>query len=152
MASCIRLFVAAFVFVLGVLGSGATAHAQLAGLNHILTVPGAMNTGNGIGTYVSCTNGNTSQVTVGVEFYGPSGSYLGGQSSAMAPGATVIYGSTASVGIGEDINLNLANFKGHARVVASVGGKIVCSAYLADATSGLGPLASLPVVKKFVQK
>ena len=126
----------------------ASAQAQLAGLNHVLTAPGALNSASGLGTYVSCTNGNTSTPTIGVEAWSAAGTYLGGQAVPMAPFATVMWGTRSSVGVGEDINLALPDFKGHMRIVASTGGKIVCSAFVADAlTFQPNAMLSLPVVK-----
>lgn len=62
-----------------------SAHAHLAGLKHILTAPGAMNTASGLGTSISCTNGNTANATIGVEVWAANGTYLGGSSSYSLP-------------------------------------------------------------------
>lgn len=54
------------------------AHAQLVGLAHVWTVPGIMNTAAGIGTVFACTNASTSTQTIGIDLYGPAGTYQDG--------------------------------------------------------------------------
>lgn len=67
------------VAALAVLGS--TAHAQIMSVPpllqsqksfHLWSVPGAVNA-NALGTFVACTNANTTAVRIGVEVFGQAG-------------------------------------------------------------------------------
>jgi hypothetical protein len=146
------LALALFVFVVGF---GTSARAQITGLSLVWTIPGAMQTSGGIGTFVTCTNAGAAISTVGVEMYGPTGLAVGAAVSiTVAPMSTVIFGSGAAAGISIDGNLATGFFtKGHARVYASSAKGVVCSAMLAD-QGNLTPtsMTSLPVVKKTSQK
>lgn len=145
--------VLSLIGLLTVLGVGAQANAQLTTLIHVWSVPGAMQTSNGIGTYVACTNGGTATQEIGVEMYGSTGTFLGSSSLSVAASATIIFGSANAAGISVDGNLGTGNFKGHARVKASTSRGVLCSAFLADYSSPT-PLfmTNLSVIKKFSQK
>jgi len=138
--------------LLGVLGVGGAAHAQLAGLLHVHSVPGVINTGLGVATMIACTNGGTSTATIGVEVYGSTGTYVSGGSLPVATKATVLFATSAVTNQSVDVNVNSGVLtKGHARVVASTTRGIVCSPFLVDAGTG-GPLAALAIMKKYAQK
>lgn len=140
--------------LVGVLGFGVTANAQTVGLVHTWTVPGVMNTVSGLSTYIACTNGGTASSTVAVDIYGPTGAFVVGNSSTVGPNATVLFGTTPSASLAVDVAVGPGILsKGHARVLASTTRGLVCSAFLADAsTSPPGSMTSLSVVKKFSQK
>jgi hypothetical protein len=150
-----RPTILALALLAAVLGFRSSAHAEIVGLNHVWTVPGAMQTGGGISTFIACTNGNTGSVTVGVEMYGPAGTLVGtAQSITVAPNSTVIFGSGNANGLSVDGNLATGAFsKGQARVYGSTSRGILCSAFLADAV-GNPPVSmtSLSVIKKTAQK
>ena len=57
--------------VIGLICVATMAGADIPGLDHVWTVPGAMQTPAGIGTFVACTNAGTSSNTIGVEMLGP---------------------------------------------------------------------------------
>ena len=77
--------VASALGLVAVLGFGATSHAQWVGLSHVWTVPGVRNTAGGLATYIGCTNGRSSITTIGVDIYGPTGSYVAGNSIPVGP-------------------------------------------------------------------
>src|SRR5262245_25036052 len=88
----------AFLGTIGLLFVATAANAQIAGLVHVWSVPGAMETAGGIGTFVACTNGSTMSNTIGVQMFGPVGTSVGTpQSITVAPNATVIFSSTNTV-------------------------------------------------------
>ena len=133
-----------------VLAIGTGAHAQ-SGLPHRYTVPGAVNSDNGIGTYVSCTNGSDVAVTVTVEAYDATGAFMPGAVAPfnLPPFATIVFGTKTSVSSMQDFNMALPAFKGHLRIVGG-GSKTLCSAFVADASSPQpAVMRSLPVLKKF---
>ena len=75
----------------------------------------------------------------------------------MAPGATALFGSNGgSTTLAVDANFDPTNVfvsKGHARVMASGTKGIVCSAFLADASSpSPTSMVGLTIAKKTKQK
>ena len=127
------------------------------GLSWTYSVPGVINNGT-IATFIACTNGNTTSVTVGVEIYQADGTLLNTASTtaiSVGPNATVLFGTTASNPATLAIDANLAPgavTKGSAHIVTS-GTKIFCSAFLADPT-GNPPVAmtTLSIIKKASQR
>jgi hypothetical protein len=96
--------------ILGIIGLvcvATTVQAQLTGLDHVWTVAGVMSTAAGTATFIPCTNANSTSATVGVEVYGPSGTFVNAGSITMAPNSTVIFGTSAAGGISVDVNLAL---------------------------------------------
>jgi hypothetical protein len=115
-----------------------------------------MQTTGPVGTFVACTNAGTATATIGVQMFGPAGGVVGATAStiAVAPNASVIFGSSSANGISVDGNLATGIFsKGSARVCASTSKGILCDAFLAE-QSGTAPLVTmnLPVFKKTSQK
>ena len=116
-------------------------------------LPGAINHANGAGTVVQCTNGNTGNATIGFEIYGNVGNYLGGNSILVAPASTVTFATKVFAGFTVDATVAVSSFSGHLCIVSDTASKIVCAAWLADAsTNPAHPISSLPIVKKFIQK
>ena len=143
------------VGLVGVIGLGAAADAQVTGLAHVFSVPGVMQTGNGLATFVACTNGGTASATIGAEARDASGAVVGSQPSVtVAPGATTVFATNNAVGIAVDQNLNTGSFtKGHIRIYGSTTRGIICSAFLADYLNPLPTsMTNLSIVKKFSQK
>jgi hypothetical protein len=132
--------------------SGA-AHAQLASLSHVWSVPGVMSTSSGLGTYIACSNGGALTQAIGVEVYGPAGALVADDSISVAPNATVLFGTVAALGLPVDVNLATGTVtKGHARIYGSSRG-VLCSAFLADATAAIpASTVNLSVVKKTSQR
>src|SRR5262249_34484034 len=132
----------------------ATANAQIVGLTPVWTVLGALNTDDGVGTFIACTNGPT-VATVGVEFYDSTGNFLIGNTVTMAPAATVLFGSRAADGLSVDVSLapGLFFYKGHARILGSTK-TIACSAFLANVPFSGAPesMSALKIVKAFAKQ
>src|SRR5207249_6965521 len=86
---------------LPVLTAGATTF-------HLYSVPGVISSG-GLRTYFSCTSTDTATMQVGVElFFAPGGAPANdaaATSLSVAPGATVILGAGAAVGISIDSDI-----------------------------------------------
>jgi hypothetical protein len=138
--------------LLGALSVSGAAHAQLAGLTHVHSVPGVLNNGAGVATIIACTNGGTSTATIGVEVYGSTGTYVSGGSLPVASKATILFATSAVTNQSVDVNVNTGVLtKGHARVVGSTTRGIVCSPYLVETATG-APLAALAIMKKYTQK
>jgi hypothetical protein len=116
----------------------------------VWTVPGVIND-NGA-TIFACTNGNTPNVTIGIEIYGASGTYVTGNTITAGPGSTVMFATDAVPSISWDINLNVGILaKGHGRIVASTTKGVLCSAFRANIVSGV-PTVELTIAKAFKQK
>src|SRR5437870_12600169 len=77
---------------LPVLSAGATTV-------HLYSVPGIIRAGS-LGSFFSCTSTDTATVQVGVEVFGPAGggplNDAAATSLGVAPGATVMFGSSAA--------------------------------------------------------
>ena len=111
---------------------------------HLYSVPGVIG-GGGLGTYFACTSTDTAAMQVGVELFGPAGGAPGNDAAAtslaVAPGATVIFGTSAAAGISIDSSLAGAfSSKGSARILAT-SKKLACTAFVADV--GNAPPTSL---------
>ncbi len=123
---------------------------------HVYSVPGVINTG-ALATFFSCTNVDSASATVGVEVFGPAGGASINNAAttaiSVAPGATVIFGTSNALGISVDANLNVGFVsKGSARILAT-STKLLCTAFLAD--PGSAPpisMVSLTIVGKTKQK
>lgn len=102
--------------------------------NHLYSVPGVVDAGN-LATFFSCTSTDTEAMQVGVELFGaPGGAPINdavATSLSVAPGATVILGTSAAVGIAISTNLGGSGSKGSARVLAT-SKKVICTAWVAD--------------------
>lgn len=123
---------------------------------HLYSVPGLIDSG-GLGTFFSCTSTDVAAMQVGVEvFAAPGGAPVNdavATSLTVAPGATVIFGTSAAVGILIYSNLGVGVLsQGSARILAT-SRKLICTAYIAD-LSNAPPTSSwhLNVIKKKTQK
>ena len=123
---------------------------------HLYSVPGVIGGAGGLGTYFACTSTDTAAMQVGVELFGPAGGAPGNDAAAtslaVAPGATVILGTSAAAGISIDSSLGGLFSKGSARILAT-SKKLACTAFIADA--GNAPPTSmvyLTIIKKTKQK
>lgn len=125
--------------------------------SHLWSVPGVMRTGD-IGTFFACTNTTDNAIRVGVEVFGPAGGAAVNDPSAtslnLSAGATVLFGTGAAVGFSVSGSLGVPTIsKGSARVLATAGRGIICSAFLADVNNAPPTsVASLTMVKKTKQK
>ena len=124
---------------------------------HLYSVTGLISGVGGLGTFFSCTSTDTASMQVGVEvFFAPGGAPANdavATSLAVAPGATVIFGTSAAVRIVIYSNLGAGILsQGSARILAT-SRKLICTAYIADA-SNAPPASSwhLNVIKKKTQK
>jgi hypothetical protein len=123
---------------------------------HLYSVPGVIN-GGGLGTYFSCTSTDTATIQVGVELFSSAGGSPGNDAAAtslsVAPGGTVIFGTSAAAGISISSSLGGgAMSKGSARILAT-SKKLACTAFLAD--PGNAPptsMAQLTIIAKLKQK
>lgn len=123
---------------------------------HVYSVPGIIDF-NGLATFFGCTSlEETATMQVGVELFGG----LGGapfndavaSSLSLAPGATVIFGTGAAVGVSISSNLGGSFSKGSARILAT-SKKLACTAFIAD--TGNAPPTSmtyLTIISKLKQK
>src|SRR5438128_5344250 len=113
---------------LPVLSAGATTL-------HLYSVPGAIASGF-LGTFFSCTSTDTATMQVGVELFGPAGGAPDNDAVAtslsVAPGATVIFGTSAAVGISVGSSLGRSDARRAGKVLATPK-KLACSASVADA-------------------
>jgi len=122
----------------------------------LYSVPGVMSLGC-LSTFFSCTSTDTAAVQVGVEVFGPPGGGPANDTVAaslsVAPGATVMFGTSAAASFSIDSNLG-AGFisKGSARVLAT-SKKLSCTAFVAD-TGNAPPtsMAQLTIIAKLKQK
>jgi hypothetical protein len=122
---------------------------------HVYSVPSVV-ASTGLGTFFGCTSTDAATMQVGVELFGgPGGAPFNdavATSLSVAPGATVIFGTGAAVGI--SISSNVGGFfsKGSARILAT-SRKVVCTAWVAD-TGNAPPTSSwqLNIVAKTKQK
>lgn len=123
---------------------------------HLYSVPGIIHSG-GIGTFFSCTSTDTNTMQVGVELFSSAGGAAANDAVAtslsVGPGATVMFGTSAAIGIA--INSSLGGgpmSKGSARILAS-SKKLACTVFLADI--GNAPptsMAQLTIIAKTKQK
>ena len=122
---------------------------------HLYSVPGVIAIG-GLETFFSCTSTDTATMQVGVELF----AFAGGApindavatSLNVAPGGTVIFGTSAAVGISISSNLGSGFSKGSARILAT-SKKLACTVFLAD--PGNAPptsMAQLTIIAKTKQK
>jgi hypothetical protein len=134
---------------LPVLSAGATTI-------HLYSVPGVIRIA-GLATFFSCTSTDTATMQVGVEVFGPGGGAPSNDAAAtslsVAPGVTVIFGTSAAAGIFIDSSLGSGSMsKGSARILAT-SKKLACTAFLAD-DGNLPPtsMAQLTIIAKTKQK
>ena len=155
-----------YVITLLTLPVGTTAQAQINSPPpalqgqpsfHLWSVPGVVS-GGGLATFFACTNTMDDAIRVGVEVFNFAGGAAANDPSAtslnVAAGGTVLFGTGGAVGLSVSGTLGPgAISKGSARVLATKGSGIICSAFLAD--PGNAPPTSmtyLTVVKKTKQK
>ena len=123
---------------------------------HLYSVPGVIRTGS-LATFFSCTSTDTATMQAGVEVFGAPGGAPANDAAAtsltVAPGATVMFGTSAAAGILIDSNLGSGSMsKGSARVLAT-SKKLVCTAFVAD--DGNDPptsMVQLTIIAKLKQK
>ena len=158
-----RVFLAVLVLTLAFLATVAQAQINsppptLQGQPsfHLWSVPGVIRAG-GLETFFPCTNTTGAPIRVGIEVFGSGGGGAINDPSAtslnVAAGATVLFGTSAAVGLSVSSSLGAGFSKGSARVLATAKSGIICSAFLAD--SGNAPptsMTALVVVKKTKQK
>jgi hypothetical protein len=107
---------------------------------HVFTVPGVVESGLGLDAFFSCTNLDSVAVTVGVELFlgigGPAVNDATATSLAVAPGATVRFGTSPAVGltVASVIGPVGLSSPGSARILAT-STKIACTAFVADGSS-----------------
>jgi hypothetical protein len=124
---------------------------------HLYSVPGLISGSGGLGTFFSCTSTDAATMQVGVEvFASPGGAPFNdavATSLSVGPGATVIFGTSAAVGISIYSNLGAGLLsQGSARILAT-SKKLICTAYIAD-TGNAPPTTAwqLTIVAKTKQK
>jgi len=107
-------------------------------------------------TFFSCTSTDAATMQVGVElFAAPGGAAINdpvATSLSVAPGATVLFGTSGAVWIGVNSSLGFAGSKGSARILAT-SKNLACTAFVADAFNA--PPASgwqLTIIAKLKQK
>jgi hypothetical protein len=135
---------------LPVLAAGATTL-------HLYSVPGVVFGGLGVATFFACTSTDVAPMQVAVETFPPVGGApvndAAATSLSVAPGATVIFGTSAAVGISINSSVGgCACSKGSARILAT-SKKLLCTAWVAD-TGNAPPTSAwqLNVVAKTKQK
>ena len=154
-----------YIIMLLTLPVGTTAQAQINSPPpalqgqpsfHLWSVPGVIR-GGGLETFFPCTNTTGAPIRVGIEVFGSGGGGAINDPSAtslnVAAGATVLFGTSAAVGLSVNSSLGAGISKGSARVLATAKSGIICGAFLAD--PGNAPPTSmtyLTVVKKTKQK
>lgn len=123
---------------------------------HLYSVPGVLNNG-ALATFFSCTSTASAAIQVGVEVFGA----LGGgpandavtTSLSVAPGATVVLGTSFAASMVIDSGLGAGPLsRGSARILAT-SKSLICTAFVAD--PGSAPPASgwhLTIVAKTKQK
>ncbi len=101
---------------------------------HVYSVPSIIDQGGGLSSFFGCTSTDTAAMQVGVELFGPGG---GGpandavaSSLAVAPGATVVFGTGSAAGI--LINSNLGGFGTASARILATSKKLACTAFVAD--------------------
>src|SRR5207237_1647611 len=86
---------------------------------HLYSVPSII-AGGGLGTYFGCTSTDTAPMQVGVELFFSAGGAPANDAVAtslsVGPGATVIFGTGAAVGISINSSLGGGFSKGSARI------------------------------------
>jgi hypothetical protein len=101
---------------------------------HLYSVPGVVGSG-GVGTFFSCTSTDTATMQVGVELFGGAGGAPVNDpvatSLSVAPGATVIFGTSSAAWIGVNSSLGFGTSRGSARILAT-SRKLACTAFAAD--------------------
>ena len=122
---------------------------------HLFSVPGII-AGGGLDTFFACTSTDTAAVQVGAELFGAPGgppyNDAVATSLSVGPGATVISGTSAAVGISINSNLGGLFSKGSARILAT-SKNLACTAFIAD--PGTAPPTSmtyLTIIAKTKQK
>ena len=122
---------------------------------HLYSVPSVM-ASTGLDTFFGCTSTDPATIQVGVELFFSGGGAPANDAVAtslsVAPGATVIFGTSAAVGISISSNLGGLFSKGSARILAT-SKKLACTAFLAD--RGNDPptsMAQLTIIAKLKQK
>lgn len=121
---------------------------------HLYSVSGVMHQGTP-GTFFTCTSTDTVPMKVGVEVFDFVGNFtndVAATSLSVAPGATVMFGTSAAVGIVIDSNVGGLIGNGSARILAT-SKKLVCNAFVAD--TGNAPPTSmmyLTIIAKTKQK
>src|SRR5205823_3442232 len=122
---------------------------------HLYSVPSIIAIG-GLGTYFGCTSTDTATMQVGVElFFAPGGAPANdaaATSLSVTPGATVMFGTGAAVGLSINSSLGGGFSKGSARILAT-SKKLACTAFVAD--QGNAPPTSawqLTIIAKTKQK
>jgi len=123
---------------------------------HLYSVPGVVLGGAGLDTFFGCTSTDSAPMQAGVELFGPGGGAPENDAAAtsltVGPGATVVFGTGAAVGILIDSNLGGCCSNGSARILAT-SKKLSCTAYVAD--SGNAPPTTswqLNILSKLKQK
>lgn len=159
--SCIvrSIFLASLLLALAVPTSAGVVDSPLPApfTQHVFTVPGMIARGGAHGSFFSCTNLDSTNVTIGVETFAAGGGAATNDAAAtslsVAPGGTRIFGTTSAVGISVDSNLASGILsKGSARILAT-SKKIACTAFVADPAND-PPISSfeLTIIAKTKQK
>ena len=98
----------------------------------LFNVPGVIN--DGVVTVISCTNGLSASVNVGVEWFRKNGTSLSVSSLSIAAGGTVNFGTAGLPYLGIDATmLPYESVKsGAARVLSTTSSGIFCNAFVMD--------------------
>lgn len=129
---------------------------------HLYSVPGVINHYVGsldLATFFSCTSTDTVTMQVGVETFDRLGSQVLAASPSCSlsvnPGATVIFGTSAAVGVPVDLNLATCSGlsgRGSARILAT-SKKLACTVFIADIVNAPPTSAwQLTIIAKLKQK
>ena len=91
---------------------------------HLYSIPGAIDGFGGLGTYFACTSTDTATMRVGVEIFPSVGGApcndAAATSLSVAPGATVIFGTSVAAGISINSSVGCGGLsKGSARILAT---------------------------------
>jgi hypothetical protein len=123
---------------------------------HVYSVPSVIG-GAGLETFFGCTSTDTATMQVGVELFAFPGGLPANDAVAtslsVAPGATVIFGTSVAAGISVDSSLGGGvGSKGSARIL-STSKKLVCTAFVADnANAPPTSMVQLTIIAKLKQK
>jgi hypothetical protein len=107
--------------------------------HHLYSVPGVLNDGGSfLATFFSCTSTSTSSQTMGIEVFPAAGggpvNNVAITAMAVAPGATVTYGTVGAPSLFTDQPLALGGMKGSARIL-STSKSLICTAFVADVSA-----------------
>ena len=122
-----------------------------AGTTHLYTVPGVVNAGN-LATYLTCTSVSTASQTITVDVFSQTGASAGSATSVLGAGKSMRFGTQASPALLVDTLITTTPVASGVARIVSTDKKLLCTAAVADATSGSPVMAELTIVAKLKQK